>query len=278
MVNAMNVMTIAITPSLNVRWQVDSALTLRASYARGFRAPSLKELYFLFVDVNHNITGNTELDAERSHNFNAALNYHKPVGAGTVRAEITGFYNHIDDLITLAQIEGARYSYVNIGDYRTAGGSLGAGWENDRWLLNIGGAVTGRFDALGESGGGNAWIFSPEFNASITREWKQNGWSASLFAKYQGELTSYVYLSATEVGRSTIEPFTMADVTVSKRLWNGRITLGGGCKNIANVTDLGATSGGEGVHDGGGSGSSVPMATGRTWFLRLDLELSKKNE
>ena len=265
-----------ITPSLNMRWQINSAITLRAGYARGFRAPSLKELYFLFVDVNHDITGNTDLDAESSHNFNAALGYRKPLEAGTVRAEVTGFYNRINDLITLAQIDGTRYSYVNIGDYRTTGGSLGAGWENDRWLLNIGGAVTGRFDALGEDSGGEAWIFSPEFNASVTREWKEQGWNASLFAKFQGELTSYVYLSATEVGRSTIDPFVMADVSVNKRIWNDRITIGGGCKNIANVTNLASTTGGEGVHDG--AGGSVPMATGRTWFLRLDLEISKKSE
>ena len=58
-----------ITPSLNLKYEVKKTI-FRASYARGFRAPSLKELYLQFYDSNHQIEGNEELVAERSHNFN----------------------------------------------------------------------------------------------------------------------------------------------------------------------------------------------------------------
>ena len=245
---------------------------MRASYAQGFRAPSLKELYFLFVDVNHNIVGNTGLEAERSHNFNLGLNYRKALRTGVFTAEVGGFYNIIEDLITLAQIDATQYSYVNIGEYRTAGGSVGIGWDNGHWLLNVGGATTGRYDALGESNE-QAWLYTPEARASVTREWRQHGWSASLFAKYQGELGNYVYVSETEIGRNVLEPYVMADVNVSKQLWQKRLRVSIGCKNITDVTNVGSSITSGGVH--GGDGGTVPLAIGRTYFLRLDLDLKK---
>lgn len=260
-----------VVPSLNLRWQLDSAFTLRASYAQGFRAPSLKELYFLFVDVNHNIRGNDDLEAERSNNFGAGLTYRKALPKGVLTAEVNGFYNLIDDLITLAQVDGTLYSYVNIGEFRTRGGSAGIGWDDGRWLLNAGAAVTGRFDALGEAAG-EPWMYAPEYRASVTREWRKQGWSVSVFAKYQGRLSNYVYLSDTEVGRSLIDAYTMADVIVGKRLWNKRIALSAGCKNIGDITNVGTTLGSGGVHSGGGL---VPLAIGRTYFLRVDLDLKK---
>ena len=45
-----------VIPSLNLKWMLNDEHTIRASYARGFRAPSLKELYFLFVDRTKSAT------------------------------------------------------------------------------------------------------------------------------------------------------------------------------------------------------------------------------
>lgn len=60
-------------PSLNIKWAAQKSLTFRTSYARGYRAPDLKELYLFFVDVNHNITGNPNLNPEQSHNFQLSV-------------------------------------------------------------------------------------------------------------------------------------------------------------------------------------------------------------
>ena len=56
--------TAPLIPSLHVRWKMRNNWTARASWGHGFRAPSLKELYFYFVDINHNIQGNSNLKAE----------------------------------------------------------------------------------------------------------------------------------------------------------------------------------------------------------------------
>jgi hypothetical protein len=47
-----------------------------------------------------------------------------------------------------------------------------------------------------------------------------------------------------------------------------------GCKDLFDVRNLAATMA-EGAHSAGSN--AVPMTTGRTWFLRLDVELRKRS-
>jgi outer membrane receptor for ferrienterochelin and colicins len=262
-----------VIPSLNLRWQLEHGFTVRASYASGFRAPSLKELYLLFVDVNHDIVGSTDLRAERSHNFSAALAYRHAKDKGVYTSEVSGFYNVIEDLITLAQVSGARYSYVNIGQYRTMGGSMGAGWDNGHWTISTGASLTGRYDDLAAATS-SPYLFTTEVRASVTKQWLRKGWSGSVFWKWQDRLSNYRLLADGTLGRSFVAAYHMADASLTKRVWAGRVALTAGCKNLFNVKNLNASVAG-GAHSGGGS--AVPMSTGRLAFVRIELDL-KRNE
>lgn len=263
-----------LVPSLNVRWRLGERLVARASYARGFRAPGLKELYLYFVDINHDIVGNPELDAERSHNFSGGLTYRHAREKEVYSSEIGLFHNAVQDLITLAQVNGSRFTYINIGEFRTMGGTAGASWDNGHWLVSAGGGVTARHDALA-SQLGEPWMLTPELRASITHNWMQHGWSVSFFWKYQGELAQYVYLSETEVTRGFISPMHLADLTVGRRLWKERLLVSGGCKDLFDLRNVEASIAG-GVHSSGAG--SVPMTTGRTWFLRLEMDLKTNSK
>ncbi|MBX2979824.1 MAG: TonB-dependent receptor [Flavobacteriales bacterium] len=262
-----------VIPSFNMRWRFSENLVARASYARGFRAPGLKELYLYFVDVNHNIVGNPDLYAERSHNLAGSITYRHARDRSVYRSELGLFYNDVEDLITLAQLNGASYTYINVGDFRTVGGTAGASWDNGHWLVSAGGGITGRYDGLASELDA-PWVFSPEVRASLTHNWMKHGWTASLFWKYQGELVQYMYVSEVDVVRGFIAPFHMADLTVGRRLWSDRLFLTGGCKDLFNVGNVQASMAG-GVHNSGSN--SVPMTTGRTWFLRVELDLKRKN-
>jgi outer membrane receptor for ferrienterochelin and colicins len=261
-----------VIPSINMRWRINDNFTWRASYAQGFRAPSLKELYFFFVDVNHDIVGNEDLAAERSDNYSSSLAYSKAKEKSIYKSEVSVFHNRIADLITLAQVDGTRYSYINVGRSSTIGGTIGASWDNSHWLVSIGGGTTGRKDDLAIEWGGS-YLFTPELRGSITRQWKKKGWSASVFWKYQGELSNYTQLEEGVIGRSFIAPYHMADATITKQLWGERLAISLGCKDLFNVQNVQAAMAG-GVHTGGTS--TVPMTTGRTYFLRLELDLKKK--
>ncbi|MCB0790895.1 MAG: TonB-dependent receptor [Flavobacteriales bacterium] len=261
-----------VTPALNLRWRIDDRLTLRAGYARGFRAPSLKELYLQFVDVNHDIVGNPDLRAERSHHADLELAFRKVNEERAWGLGLGMFYNAISDRITLAQLSGTRYSYVNIGRYHTLGGNVGGKWGHAGWHVSAGAAITGVRDELADTTG-RPYLFSPEVRASIEKDWK-HAWRASVYWKYQGSQNNYVLTDA-GVAHGTIADYQMADASASKGLWKERLWLTLGCKNILDVRDLNASMGEGGVHSGGGG--SVPLATGRTWFVRLALELKKQD-
>ena len=261
-------------PSINLRWQLGSTFTLRASYAEGFRAPSLKELYFLFVDVNHDINGNPDLRAERSRHGTLALAFRKTSNEHTYTSEINVFYNRLRDQIALAQVGPTEWTYANVSDLRTAGGSTGAAWANGVWSLSVGAAITARLDDIAMAYD-EPWIWTPEMRGSLSRQWEKSGWSASLFWKYTGQQVNYALLNNVELVRGYIAPFHMVDATVSKRVWAGRITLSGGCKDLFNVQNLNASLAG-GVHNAGGN--SIPMTTGRTAFLRVEFDLIRKRE
>src|SRR5699024_8277242 len=112
-----------IIPSINLKYGIFSNsrndLTLRASYARGFRSPSIKELYYTFVDANHNIVGNSDLEAETSNNYNLSLHYNVLFNKVEWMNKLVLFYNDIHNRITLAQANIKEYSYFNLNRFVT---------------------------------------------------------------------------------------------------------------------------------------------------------------
>jgi len=95
------------------KWQ---HLSLRASYAGGFRAPTLKEMYMQFDmgNMGYIICGNPDLEPERSNNFNLAIEHNGRLDNGNL---FDGSYN-----ITLM-------GYCNIFDKRVS--SVGKYWVVD---------------------------------------------------------------------------------------------------------------------------------------------------
>ena len=69
-----------VTPKLNVRYRLLDNLTLRGGYGMGFRAPTLKEKYYIFNMVGiwdivgSNVVGYS-LKPEQSHSFNLSAEY-----------------------------------------------------------------------------------------------------------------------------------------------------------------------------------------------------------
>ncbi|MCQ2188581.1 MAG: TonB-dependent receptor [Paludibacteraceae bacterium] len=91
-------------------------VSLRASYAGGFRAPTLKEMYMQFDmgNMGYIICGNPDLDPEKSNNFNLAFEHNGRLDNDNV---FDGSYN-----ITLM-------GYCNIFDKRVS--SISKYWVED---------------------------------------------------------------------------------------------------------------------------------------------------
>ncbi|MDF3823363.1 TonB-dependent receptor, partial [Leptospira sp. 96542] len=86
------------TPKLATRVDITSNLVFRASYGKGFRPPSFRELYLRFENpgVGYVVDGNDKLRPEKSTTVNADIEY-SPFKFWSV--SLSGFRNDITDLI-----------------------------------------------------------------------------------------------------------------------------------------------------------------------------------
>ncbi|AVM52610.1 outer membrane receptor for ferrienterochelin and colicins [Bacteroides zoogleoformans] len=86
--------------------------SVRANYAGGFRAPTLKEMYMHFDMAGiQMIYGNPDLKPEKSHNFNLALEHSGHVRGGNLLTgqyslTLMGYSNKYEKRITLAEFPG----------------------------------------------------------------------------------------------------------------------------------------------------------------------------
>ncbi|RZL41805.1 MAG: TonB-dependent receptor, partial [Pedobacter sp.] len=139
----------AVIPSLNTKFGLTKNFDLRLSYARGFRAPALRELYFDFFDASHSIMGNENLKAEKSHSFNASL-----VWAGIqkenmqFRSTVSSFYNLFGDRIDYGMDPNnpTITTLINVSKYKTIGGTIDNAFIHKNLQVNLGFSYIGRYN------------------------------------------------------------------------------------------------------------------------------------
>ena len=116
------------SPKLSIRYRPQPDLNLRMGYGRGFRAPALKEKYYLFDMASiWIIKGNPELEAEHSHNFNVSADYKK----GRYDVTASAFYNKLRNKLAtglphLLPDGNAQLflDYINLASFSVYGGEM----------------------------------------------------------------------------------------------------------------------------------------------------------
>jgi outer membrane receptor for ferrienterochelin and colicins len=264
-----------LIPSLNLRYQLKQ-YTLRASYAKGFRAPSLKELHFEFVDINHNIIGNENLNAETSNNFQLNVSWKKFNNNYRWKLDGGGYFNDINNLITLASIANSnnnQFGYVNIGKHRTLGFQLNSQLNWNHLSITLGGAYIGRYNALSEERKVDQYSYSPEVRTAITYDFHKYNFNLAVFHKYTGELPGFQLGPNNETISTSIADYHMLDVTCTKSFWKKRVAWTVGAKNLFDVQQINNSSTSGGAHS---SGASLPVSWGTSLFTSIKFNFNGK--
>lgn len=272
-----------LTPSLNIRYELVKNLVLRASYAKGFRAPGVKELYFEFKDTNHDIYGNPDLKAERSDNYNVSLTYNNSYNALFYKVDASGFYNNITNMINLIQTDpnSVRYTYGNIDHYKTHGVQLNLTGNYKNWAATVGGSYIGRYNTLSEEENSPAKAFSyaPELRTNITYSLSRYGLTASFFLKYTGRMPGYVLIQDAHLNNvialRSMSDYTMADISVSKS-FRKQVSLTLGMKNIFNVMNVSGSISGTSSGTAHSSATGSAISTGRSFFMSIGYKFSQQ--
>lgn len=271
--------TMPIVPSVHVKYSPLKGLDLRASYSRGYRAPSLKELFFEFVDANHNVHGNPNLRAENSNHVNAVFSYSGEKKSWSYGASVTGFYNDIRDQIRTVAVaitpDSNVYRNENITRFQSVGGQLNVHMGYKDFKLGAGLVYTGIINGLNDSASGNnVFKFFPEVQTTASYDFSGWGGRLTLLVKYTGaQPVLYTQYDPETLGdvikEGRIGGFTNLDISYLQYFFKKRLQMGLYGKNLLNVTNIQQT---QGISTGGAHSSgatSLPTMWGTTFGISL---------
>lgn len=257
-----------LIPSINLQWEAIENINFRVSYAKGFRAPSLKEMYLDFVDVNHNLKGNPNLNAETTNSYNASLGYKIKLDKYLIKIEPSIFYNDGKDAITLivTDPEANAAETTNLGGRRTSGFNF-----NVALVYFVGLNVSAGYSLTGESydySGDELW--TPVINYSnytFNAKYKFDKLKFVLMANYKlyGETPGLAVSESTgDYYNVFTEQYSDLEFTISKQFYKDKLNVVIGGKNLfdnySNRT--------YGYEDG--TEFVSPTNYGRTYFAKVN--------
>lgn len=272
-------------PSVNTLFRLNDKIALRLSYAQGYRAPALRELYFVFRDANHDVIGNPDLKPEYSHSLNGSVAYRKPVNDKSVYAtELGYFYNAYTNLISFVPNVNnpQQYHYLNIAHYKTTGLSLSNKYTTEYIEWKIGGLLLGQYNAPSEMPEFkkqlSTFSWSPEVNVEIMYHLNATKTKINLFYKFTGRRDNYVATTdpvtkelVLTLGRR--QAYHTADLNIQQHI-HAMLSITAGVRNLFNVSTLQNSAVSGSVH---GSGSnSMPFSYGRSYFMSLNVNFNNK--
>ncbi len=271
-----------VIPALNAKINISESLNLRLGYANGFRAPALRELYFDFFDASHSIMGNENLKAERSNSFTGSLVLHQHTNSLQWSSTLSGFYNRFTDRIDygISAQDASITTLINVGLYKTAGGTLEnrVNWKD--LSVNLGVSYIGRYNRFTEQkaalGDLPEFVWGAEVNSQIIYRIASIGTDINLSYKYAGKIPAYELYdnNGTQAARLVkTGSYNLADIVVNKQLYKN-FTINAGVKNLFDITSISSTRTATGGAHGGG-GSSIPLSYGQSFLLGLQFNFSK---
>ncbi|MCR9015096.1 TonB-dependent receptor [Aquiflexum gelatinilyticum] len=268
-----------VIPSINSKFVLSQSWDLRLAYARGFRAPSIRELYFDFFDASHSIIGNPSLKAETSHSFNGSLNFQKEeTGSIFEKVVLSGFYNEVSDRISFGvdPNDPRITTLFNIASFRTVGLMLNQKIAFGSFSGELGISRIGRYNQLSaEQAGIPEMLFTTEVNTTVSYLIPLIKTHVNVFYKWTGALPGFEM--ATDLNGNQIpneiklDGFHWIDLTFRKPIGND-LSVNFGARNIMDITDIQSTSGVSGGH---GGGPQRPVGYGRSYFLGLTYRFSQ---
>ena len=218
-------------------------MTFRANYASGFRAPTLKEMYMHFDmgNMGYMLIGNPNLEPEKSHNFNLAIERQNRISEsgiidGVYSFTVVGYCNIFDKRITTMD-----YDYVTPRTHEKTPGALYVNedgitvWGVDVSLghvLDWGLSLKLNYSWMHEKGN----VFFSQFNQPRNHSMT---WRAGYNHRFTRHYTldavlSGRWLGKPQSGRSDVDQgYTIWKLLLQHHLWHG-IHLNTAIDNLFN--------------------------------------------
>jgi len=260
--------------SLQTKFNLPNSQILKVAYGKGFRAPSLKELYLDFNDSRHEVFGDSILKSETSHSFTASYLKYYSKGKAKMSTTVDGFYNNIENKIELIVTGPIQAKYGNIGKYQSVGGDISQKILYEDFGLNASLNYTGVYN--GVEGAKKEFFFSPQVVVNPSYSWKKHNLSANLFFNYFGEVSRvFSNTDSANVNVQEQDAYSMLDFTINKSFNNKKLRVTLGARNVLGVININANTTEVGAHTP--STTFISVSPGRTYFINVRYELFTKD-
>ncbi len=256
----------ALVPSAWLKWQSSLPLQARFSWAYGFRSPSVKELFFSFIDINHYVIGNANLQPEKSVNLRAELTY-EAVRTSPFQFTViaSGFYNQVNDRIILTALGPVHYEYRNVEKWNTTGGNVRLQFSWNEFIrIQSDVTYTGFHNAMPDVIQAD-YLWSPDVTNEMNISWGEGIWNWNIWHKRTGR-TPYFYNQDGRTLQGLNDAWNMLNTSLTVRLFKQKVRLNAGVKNILNVRQLQANNA-NGIHIEASNQQNLHW--GRTFFTGI---------
>ena len=226
-------------PKVSLLYKATERLTLRGSYGRGFRAPSLLELFIDYpnTSVGYQVIGNPDLGPETSNGFNLGMDYSR---GDLVWFRANAYYNDVRNMIDYYLTSTSpmvTYSYHNILGAVTKGIDVDVDFHPLSWMVF---GIGYNYISAKDDHGNILPFHSPHtLNGKLILTWAPQKLTAALRGRwYDRKLVIDEQTNVNSVGGGASEFYLGAygiyDVKVSKVLLDG-LDVSAGINNIGDT-------------------------------------------
>lgn len=238
-------------------------LTFRGSYAGGFRAPTLKEMYMDFDMAGiFMIYGNPDLKPESSNNFQLSAEFTK----GLFNATLGGFCNLVNNRMTTVWNKAREgMVYTNIGKMNIAGIDANVSWRTP-WGMGARASYvfTREHVGKGEPYTASTRPHTATMRVDYTKNWKNYGLMVALNGRFLSKVSVDEFVSVSnyeETERVDYPAYTMWKLNITQSVWKG-IDVIATIDNLFNYVPK-------------YNYSSTPSTTGITFAIGVSLDIDK---
>ncbi|GAA3593837.1 TonB-dependent receptor [Flavivirga amylovorans] len=262
--------------SISARYLMKHGFELRGNIGTSYRTPNFEELYYYFVDSNHDVRGNENLNPENG--FTAFVNFKKRNWFKNTSLINTLKISYIDlqDKIDLAIVNNTplQFQYINIDAYKLWGITSENSLKTDNWTFNLGATLQGISQiANDELNSEDDFLYAVQINTSGTYQIKKWQTAVTVLLKHNGKQQNYSAVGTDANGNSlfsktTTDAYNWLDTSIKKSFFDNAIQATVGARNLLDVTNVNVSSSGNGaIHSLNNSG--LLLGYGRSYYLKL---------
>ncbi|MUU79419.1 TonB-dependent receptor plug domain-containing protein [Winogradskyella endarachnes] len=262
--------------SLSARYLMNKGFELRGNVGTSYRVPNFEELYYYFVDSNHDVQGNEDLNPENGYSAFLNLKKRSWLHNFSMVNNLKISYLDVSDKIDLAIVNDTplQYQYINIDKYKLVGFTLENTLQKENFSFNLGATLQGisRINNS-EANSNDDFLYNLQLNTSASyylEPWKTG---FTLLLKYNGEQEQYYATGTDTDGNSTFslsktEAYSWVDASVKKSFLDRKIDVTIGARNLFDVTNVNVSNSATGgTHST--TNSSLLLGYGRSFYLKL---------